>query len=397
MISRYLELIRALTSSNTRIKPKTYRLACPILSQKYELWCIPERRQSFTSRSAEVIRIFLNKKKIKVVIGKAKRSFFLTALSSKRPKEVWRVIHRVLNPITNPLRADPDQLNKYLIGTNERTLGTTPDATSDLLELAKSLPEHSQRSFKLGHVTFEDVMKVIRNLRLDCSTGVDQIPVKFVKLVSEHIAGPLTRIIKTCITSSTFPRTCKTARVSSIPKTDHPQSEKGYRPVSILPAISKAFERLELKQLIFYRDFFLLAPSISSFRKGHSTVTALLGIRDDLVRAMKRGEVSLMVFADYSKAFDTVCFKTVLTKMHALGFLDEFLTWMVHYLSDRRQLVQIDDKTSSIETVLVSHRDRYSDLLFSTYMFLIFKNTLSVPVTSTRTIQLSSFTQRRRT
>ena len=67
---------------------------------------------------------------------------------------------------------------------------------------------------------------------------------------------------------------------------------------------------------------------------------------------MKRGEVSLMVFADYSKAFDTVCFKTVLTKMHALGFSNEFLTWMVHYLSDRRQLVQIDDETSSIETEL---------------------------------------------
>ena len=99
-------------------------------------------------------------------------------------------------------------------------------------------------------------MKVIRHLRLDCSTGVDQIPVKFVKLVSEHIAGPLTRIIKTCITSSTFPRTCETARVSPIPKTDHPQSEKDYRPVSILPAISKAFERLVLKQLISYRDFF---------------------------------------------------------------------------------------------------------------------------------------------
>ena len=45
---------------------------------------------------------------------------------------------------------------------------------------------------------------------------------------------------------------------------------------------------------------------------------------------MKRGEVSLMVFADYSKAFDTVRFKTILTKMHALGFSNEFLTWMVH-------------------------------------------------------------------
>ena len=61
-----------------------------------------------------------------------------------------------------------------------------------------------------------------------------------------------------------------------------------------------------LKQFISYIDeLSSLAPSISSFRKGHSTVTVLLGISDDLLRAMKRGEVSLMVFADYSKAFET--------------------------------------------------------------------------------------------
>ena len=117
-------------------------------------------------------------KKIKVVIGKAKRSFFMTALFSKRPKQVWRVIHCVLNPSTSPPRGDPVQLNKYFIATKEMTLGATPDATCDLLELAKSLPEHSQRSFKLCHVTFEDVMKEIHHLRSDCFTGVDQIPVK---------------------------------------------------------------------------------------------------------------------------------------------------------------------------------------------------------------------------
>ena len=88
--------------------------------------------------------------------------------------------------------------------------------------------------------------------------------VKFVKLVSEHLAGPLTHIINACITSSTFPRTWKTARLSPIPKTDHPQNEKDYRPVSILPALSKVFERLVLKQLISsIEELSLLAPSIS--------------------------------------------------------------------------------------------------------------------------------------
>ena len=87
--------------------------------------------------------------------------------------------------------------------------------------------------------------------RSDCSAGVDQIPVKFDKLVSEHIAGPFTHIINTCITSSTFPRTWKTARVLPIPKTDHPQNEKDYRPVSILLAISNVFGRLVLKTINF--------------------------------------------------------------------------------------------------------------------------------------------------
>ena len=117
----------------------------------------------------------------------------------------------------------------------------------------------------------------------------------------------------------------------------------------------------------------------------------LLGIRDDLLRAMKRGEVSLMVLADYSKAFDTVRFKTVLTKMHSLGFSNEFLTWMIHYLSDRRQFVQIDDKISSIETVLFGVPSSL------TCMSLTFKLILNVLATSMRTIQLSLSTQKSRT
>ena len=138
----------------------------------------------------------LSLKRLRWLLVKQRRPFFMTVLSSKRPKQVWRVIHRVLNPSTIPLRTDPDQLNKYFIATNERTLSTTPDATSDLLELAKSLPEHSERSFKLCHVTFEDVMKEIHYLRSDCSTGVDQIPVKFVKLVSiSTVLSPLLCLI----------------------------------------------------------------------------------------------------------------------------------------------------------------------------------------------------------
>ena len=70
---------------------------------------------------------------------------------------------------------------------------------------------------------------------------------------------------------------------------------------------SQAIERLVLKQLVHSIDEqSLLLPSILGFRKGHSTMTVLLGSRDDLIRAMKRGEVTMIVMADYSKAFDKV-------------------------------------------------------------------------------------------
>ena len=96
----------------------------------------------------------------------------------------------------------------------------------------------------------------------------------------------------------------------------------------------------------FIEDLALFNNSISGFRKGHSTATTLLGIIDDIIRAMRRGEVTLMVLADYFKAFDTVNFRSVITNMYSIGFSKNFLHWILAYLTNRQQFVQIDDKFS---------------------------------------------------
>ena len=176
-------------------------------------------------------------------------------------------------------------------------MGTLADKATDQVDL----------------IDTEEVLKEISLLRSDCSTSIDQIPVKYVKQVGDFLTGPLAHIINVCISNSQFPHIWKTARIS--------------------PVLSKVFERLVLKQLVHSIDEqSLLLPSISGFRKGQSTTTGLLGIRDDLIRAMKRGEVTIMVLADYSKAFDTVRFKSVLTKTHVMGFSKSFLKWMLNCL-----------------------------------------------------------------
>lgn len=254
---------------------------------------------------------------------KSERVFVINALSSKRPKEVWRAIRRILHPSPKPLQADPDRLNTFFLSTNERTLGTKPDERSDLIDLVNSFSDCPRTShpFNLRCVSLMEVEKEIDKLRSDSSTGVDQIPVKFVKLAKEHISGPLTHIINRCIATSSFPRLWKIARISHVPKVDELSSDADYCQVSILPTLSKVFERLVLNQLIIYiNEEALLGPTVSGFRKSHSTTTVLLGIRDALIRASSRGEVTLMVCADYSKAFDTVQFRSVVSKMHSLGF-----------------------------------------------------------------------------
>lgn len=55
----------------------------------------------------------------------------------------------------------------------------------------------------------------------------------------------------------------------------------------------------------------------------------------------------MAILADFSKAFDTVAYETVLKKMHKVGFSKSYLKWVTSYLTERKQFVQIDDKLSS--------------------------------------------------
>ena len=97
--------------------------------------------------------------------------------------------------------------------------------------------------------------------------------------------------------------------VSPIPKIENPTDESHFRPISILLVP----EKLVAQQIVDYIELNQsLKQTISGFRKGHSTATVLLRIRDDIIRAMKKGELTFIVLADYLKAFDTASYSVVI-------------------------------------------------------------------------------------
>lgn len=212
------------------------------------------------------------------------------------------------------IRKDIDASNNHFTTTAERLLNKSPKHKDEIMETVKAF-NFSEESFHFHEVKYSEVVDVLRLLRNDCSTGDDEIPIWLIKPVVEHLASPLTHIINCCIEKQHFPKQWKIGRVVPIPKVDQPMSYNDFRPITILPALSKVFEKLLCKQLLKYIDNeSIYSNTLSGFRKNHSTVTLLLKLKDDIVKAMNKSEITLAVMADFSKAFDTINYDTIIRK-----------------------------------------------------------------------------------
>ena len=138
---------------------------------------------------------------IKIRIRQAKKDFVKKALSSNKPKETWRIIHRILKPSAKPLHFDPDNLNEYLVNTGHHVTGSITNSKDNLLKYIDSLTAHTDKDyeFRLRNVRRSEIYQEICKLRAHCSTGPDKIPAKYIKFVADDLAGPLTKIINDSI------------------------------------------------------------------------------------------------------------------------------------------------------------------------------------------------------
>ena len=165
------------------------------------------------------------------------------------------------------------------------------------------------------------ILKSVKMIRNDCSTGYDHTPTSFIKPISEFLVSPIAFIINNFIKINQFPDIWKIVRISPIRKIQLPVEFIDYRPVSILPILSQIYERVVLEQITYVIEKNLTYHHYQSgCRKNHSTATLLTKLRDDIKEVMKTSEITLAVFTDYSKAFDTIDFSVLIKKMHTLTF-----------------------------------------------------------------------------
>ena len=239
------------------------------------------------------------------------------------------------------------------------------------LSYKKYLNKNVSSVFNFELIESKDVLKVINDLSPKSSCGVDEISSKLLKKLAPVIHPIMTININQSLTTGIFPDKLKLAKVLPLYKKGANNIFDNYRPISLLPAISKVFEKIVFKQLY---DYFLIKNLIYNsqygFRILHSTELAALELTDRVSQNLDNGELPLAIYLDLSKAFDTLDHEILLSKLKYYGIDGIALNWFSSYLKNRSQYVHFDGTNSSLGSIStgVPQGSILGPLLFLIYM-----------------------------
>ena len=205
-------------------------------------------------------------------------------------------------------------------------------------------------SFDEFHVVSTDSVKKLVTSSSNKSCPSDPIPTSIVKTCIDELLPIITTIINRSLKDGCFPDEWKGALV--VPKLKKPDAElvhKNFRPISNLPFLSKLTEKVVAQEMVSHMSIHCLFPVFqSAYRQAHSTETALLRVRNDILMNMNKQHVTLLVLLDLSAAFDTIDHDVLIRRLQSsFGISGNALAWFHSYLSDRFQRVIIENVCSN--------------------------------------------------
>jgi hypothetical protein len=195
----------------------------------------------------------------------------------------------------------------------------------------------------------EEIMQIFKNMKNKKSTGHDGISTSLLKKLQLSVSAPLTLLINKSMEMGDVPTNLKLAKVVPIYKGKDRKLFNNYRPVSLLPCISKVLEKVIHKRLYYFLQLSdIFYKSQYGFRPNHSTVNAVTELCFNIMKSFENKEYTLAVFLDLSKAFDTIDHSILLRKLSHYGIRGVALKWFRNYLNGRYQYV--DYKNCCSET-----------------------------------------------
>ena len=194
------------------------------------------------------------------------------------------------------------------------------------------------------------VAKLLSRIDTSKSTSPDCITARVLRLASDELAPYINKVFELSFETGELPRTWKDAVVKPVYKKGDRSNPGNYRPISLLSATSKVLEKIVCEQLGEQVERHLPEKQ-SGFRKADGTVPQLTRLLHTMYEALDNGKNVFAVFYDLSKAFDRVWHRGLLAKMEHLGVTGKALNWVAGYSQDRRQKVQLEEASSSWQSI----------------------------------------------
>ena len=344
------------------------------------------------------------KKRVKDKLHKAKQTHFHNQfrLSKGNTSQMWRNIRDLVpnnkshNNISKDLNDKAEDFNNFFANVGRETFercknnSTNNNNTLDNIRVIHESIDNQDKNnlFRPKPVDVETVILTISKLKETKAIGSDGISLNFIKDSLFITAFYLTCIFNTSIVTGKFPTSWKHAIVVPIFKGGDSNNTCNYRPISLLPIISKALEKIIAKQISDHLERnALLSNSQHGFRPKLSTETALTVISNNIYNNLDNKRITMITLCDLSKAFDSVNHDILLQRCLKLR-IDAF--WLQDYLSNRSQSTRLNNHTSSKS--LITHGVPQGSIL-GPILFTIFVNNISDHISDCVLVQYADDTQ----
>ena len=324
-----------------------------------------KRKSQFLMDSYRQVRNKVNSRNIQL-----KKQYFTDKISACQGnmKESWKAVNELLNKRSKSSnirclkvagnetvhkKGISDAMNNFFCSIGKE-LADKIDPVPNPLLTGEYEVNANKAKFDFKTIEVKEIRAAFAKIKTAKSFGIDNISSYFLKLALPFIENSLAFLFNTSIETSQFPYSWKVARVTPIFKDGDKTEKSNYRPISVLPVISRLFEKLVFDQLYQHmKENGLFSSDQSGFLRLHSTLTCLLKNTDDWYSCLDLGRLVGLVFIDLKKAFDTVDHDILCEKLQIYGVQQRELSWFRSYLSNRKQFCRVNGVASDIGDVEV--------------------------------------------
>lgn len=273
-----------------------------------------------------------------------KRNFILKCANSDDQKDIWKCLRSL-----GGMHKSRTISKGFSIEDFSCCFSSNFQSVDSMFEL------ESTTSCNLSPAPLSDseVMCFLRRVP-NRSCGPDGLPAWIFRDCSEHIVSALTFIFNWSIRECHVPSCFKVANISPIPKCDKPQSVSDFRPISLLPVLSKILEKIVVRKFILP----IVSQKVSSTqfayipRPGSGPTTASLLAYHKVLEFLDTSSGAVRILSvDFSKAFDKLLPSVILSSCSLFGLPDFIIRWVSSFLADRKQRVFIDGDVSTWRSV----------------------------------------------